>query len=108
MIENSHVGTSANRDENFQKRQSEKLIPMLIRDLNRMMETKHTNDLLQFEGQDVDRIQIVGRIVKIENDQTRIRLFIDDGSGIYMLSGNKKDSSMIPKNFMQIRIQLAH
>ena len=107
-IYNSNFSNTANREDNLQKRNAEKLFPILIRDFHRMLETKPVNDSFQFNGQDVDRLQIIGRIVKIENDTTKIRVFIDDGTGIYMVSGLKKEGSLIPKTFMQIRIQLTY
>ena len=89
----------------FKKWSSEPSLPLTIRALNRIINSGPVNGLYYVDGCEIIKLQIIGRICKIENDPNRIRLFIDDGTGVYELSGSKQEGLQIPKLFSRIPIE---
>ena len=97
-------GSGLKRDESsFQVK--DLITPVLICWLNSLAKAEQKDDALRLDDCLLDKVTIVARITKIQDEQSKVRITVDDGTGILVLTCNKKQNEETPRALKHVTLQ---
>ena len=98
-------GSGAKRDESSSFQVKDLITPVLIAWLNSLAKAQPKDDALRLDDCILDKVTVVARITKIQEEQSKVRITIDDGTGILILTCNKKQNEETPRALKHVTLK---
>lgn len=83
----------------------ETITPVLMSWLNAISNQNQKDDVIKLDDIIIDKVTVVGRIIKVDMETSKIKLTVEDGTGVLTLTCNKKQDEGIPKSLLGVPLE---
>ena len=74
----------------------ELVTPVFTGWLRTMLQTTGREDVVTLENKNIDKVSVVAKILRIEDEQTKVHIWVDDSTGVIKTTANGKSSEPTP------------